>query len=417
MSANNPSAVQHGKKKRFRLIPFIVSLLLSFILWNYVMMVESPTREMSFEAIPITIVKGDNPLAVISGGGATVNITVSGKKSQTGKLSKENISVIADISDTTRYPTAGEYKKIPLRVDIPKEVSLVEQSVSYVTLYLDEMATKSVQIKTVFPGSQTYDDFCTLGTDSVELSQSEINVSGPLSVISRIDCAQLTIPLNGHIDSSRTFSGTPVFIDRDGTEVVNPYISSDVSSVSGTVPLFMTKELPLTVDFKYGYLSAENVRTEPETVQVSGKIENVKELESYTVTTVDEKKLTPTFTATLPVLDGVSVIGAPESVSVSVDTRGLAEKTLLISGIKVSNPNSLAYALDSDSISVTLIGRREAVSAVTADDVTVTADLSGISSLSADTKQTAAVTVSLSDAYSGTVWEKGEYSVVVTQAK
>lgn len=412
---NNSTAENRiEKKKRFRIVPFIVSLLLAFILWNYVMMVESPTREVTFDAVPITIIKGENPLAVISGGAATVNVTVSGKKSLTNKLTNDSISVIADISDIAKYPAAGEYSKVPVRVEVPTDVTLVGQSANYVTLYLDEMSTKSFPITVDFPGSRTYDNGCELGTDSVELSQSEINVSGPTSVISRIDHALLTIPLSGHIQASTAFSGTPSLVDSDGKEVINSYLTTDVTGIFGTVPLFMTKEVPLTVDFKYDYFNNENVsvKIDPASVQVRGKIEDIASIESYTVTTVDEKKFTKEFTATLTPIDGVTVLNAPESVSVNVNTRGYSEKTLIL---PISVEGS-SYTLDKDSISVTFMGEREAMALLTAESVSASVDLGGVGSLGGGIKQTVPVTVTVSGEFNGKVWEKGEYTVLVSEA-
>ena len=411
-------SLQKKKKKKFYIIPFVISVLVSFLLWNYVMMVESPTRQVTFESIPISIVKGDNSLAVISGASTTVNLTVSGKKSLTASLTKDNFKITADISDLTKYSTAGEYSNIPLKIELPDEISLVSQSAETVTLYLDNKEVKTFPLEVDFPGSRTFEGGCELAADMVELSNSEVNVTGPSSVISKISKAVVIIPIEGEVTSSKTFSGTPVLIDSYGGEVINPYLSMDVSTVTGKVPVYMTKEVKLCVDFKNGFFNEDNVQVKinPESVSVRGEIEKVRNIDSINVTTVDEKKFTPEFTASLPELEGISVLAAADTVSISISAPSYSEKTLIVNNISVNNPNNLSYSVPEGGISVSVMGEKSSIAEIKSEDVFAVVDLGGISSLG-NGAQNAPVTIVFSDKYASTCFERGEYTVLVSQAK
>ena len=79
-------------KKRRLILPKIMSVLIAFILWFYVMAVESPVNEKTFRSIPITIEQTDSELSLYSGYNTTVDITVSGKKSELNQISDSDFS-------------------------------------------------------------------------------------------------------------------------------------------------------------------------------------------------------------------------------------------------------------------------------------------------------------------------------------
>ena len=89
----------------------ILCFLAAFFLWLYVMSVESPQHEQIFSHLTVELTGTEglekNHLALYSGYGTMVDVTLSGKKSVTSKLTERDIVVTADLSGINeggRYP-------------------------------------------------------------------------------------------------------------------------------------------------------------------------------------------------------------------------------------------------------------------------------------------------------------------------
>jgi len=64
------SGDKRHKRRRSRLLPLILSILFAFALWFYVMSVESPIYEKTFNFVPVTVIQNNSEgaLSVYSGG-------------------------------------------------------------------------------------------------------------------------------------------------------------------------------------------------------------------------------------------------------------------------------------------------------------------------------------------------------------
>ena len=123
---------QNKAEKRDRLIRNLVKVLcviIAFGLWIYVMMVESPSYEETFYNVMVDLTNTDslkqNNLAVYSGYGNLVDVTLSGKKSVLSQLTAANLVVTADISSVAGE--SGRYN-VKVNVDVPSGCKLVGTS-------------------------------------------------------------------------------------------------------------------------------------------------------------------------------------------------------------------------------------------------------------------------------------------------
>lgn len=400
----NPASKSHN------IIPKILSVLLAFVLWFYVVTVESPVNEKVFKGIPIDVqVPSGGELSVYSGYNATVDITVSGKKSDLNQISAEDIKASADAGS---YSTAGRYS-VPVNVELPDDVTFVDKSISVLSVYLDSKTTTSVPVQ-VRLTEYILDDGLELASESeIEKSYSEIAVTGPKTVLDTIESARVTVPL-GHVSTSMSASVDVELIASDGSVVTSPYVTKSVDSVDIYVPVFVTKDLKLKVDFKNGLLNNKNseVKLDPPTVKVRGSKDVLDGLDEYVITTIDEKTNTADkviIPLTLP--QGVVLKDATETVEVTVTHIGTDTKTLSVSNIKVINASGIEYEFPTDTLNVTLRGDTKNIEKITEADVTLTVDMTGVKKGAGNI--TLPVTVTLSDTYSKTVYELGEYSMVV----
>ena len=76
------------------------------------------------------------------------------------------------------------------------------------------------------------------------------------------------------------------------------------------------------------------------------------------------------------------------------------------------NPNDFKYTLSLDTVNVTLRGKTDELSKISAEDITLTVDLSELKEGAGSV--TLPVKVEVSDTYAKSVYELGEYNMVVT---
>ena len=402
-------AQRRARKKRSVIIPACVSLFLAFCLWFYVMSVESPVYSKTFSLVPVTVSQGNSPLSVYSNSGSTVDIVVSGKKSRLNQLSNSDFTVIADISS---YTTAGKYN-VPLTFSMPDGATKVSSSIDSLSLYLDSRTSLSVPVTVKFT-EYTLDEGYEIGENALEKSVDQVTVTGPGSVLATVESAQITASL-GHVTASKTISSGITLVDSAGNAVTSPYITTDVNDVTVKIPIYLTREVPLTVVYKYGYFDSSNVKVtiRPTLVMVKGEVETVNAMDSLVVATIDEKTVQEgKITQLIVPPDGVTIVDGTQNAEITVALTGLSTKTYSVTDITVRNPSGLNYVPAQDSVRVTLRGPSAMLDAITADDLQVRADASG--NITGQKSVTADAEIIISDKYSTSVFEVGDYTVSLT---
>lgn len=386
----------------------LLSVLIAFGLWFYVMGVESPSHEKTFTEVPVAIREGDAKLSVYYGYNSTVDITVQGKKSEINKLSVEDIDAYVDISSIT---AAGRYT-VDVAVDLPGGVKLSGQSVTSLSVYLDNRSSVTVPIRANLVDYMLEGGY-ELGRNAMTMSIDEVVVTGPESVLREIETAQVNLSL-GHVTDTMTVSGSIILVDRDGETVSNPYVKLQTTEAVVTVPVYITKTVPLTAEYKYGYFNEETaeVAIEPPTLRIKGEASVLDDIESILLTSLDEKKLTTDSVRVSVMLPAnvVNVDGTDEAV-ISIKHINTTVKELVVDNITVNNPKNFSYTLQADSLNVTLRGNTQYLSYMTADNVEAVVDLSYLSNAAGVTS--VAVSIKIGGVYADYVYELGDYKISV----
>ncbi|MBR4881311.1 MAG: hypothetical protein IKU19_05215, partial [Clostridia bacterium] len=373
LGANDEAA----RQKKHNILPKIVSVVLAFILWFYVMTVESPVHQEVFRGIPIEVLLPTNgELSIYSGYNVTVDVTVSGKKSDLNQISAESFKATADAAS---YTQAGKYS-VPVEIQVPGGFNLVDKSVSLLSVYLDAKATASVPVQIKLTEYVLGEGLELGGDTDIEKSVNEVFLSGPKSILDTVETALVTIPC-GNVTSSVRASGSVQLIDTNGSVVTNPYVSVGTTNVDVRIPVFMTKKIDLKVDFKNKLLDSTNskVSLSPSSVKVRGAVETLSGIDEQIISTIDEKSLTSanlSIPLTLPV--GLSCVDGTESVNVTIEHTDTSTKTLSVGGFKVKNPSGLKYTLSLDTVDLTLRGSTAELAGITAEDIALTIDLSAL---------------------------------------
>ena len=106
-------------KRKYNIIPKIMCLAAAFVLWLYVMQIDSVDTESTFTGVRVYLentseIESRNGLFVYSGDGTLVNVTVTGRKSVINSYTSDDIRVEADLSGVTarRSLTESQTKRL-----------------------------------------------------------------------------------------------------------------------------------------------------------------------------------------------------------------------------------------------------------------------------------------------------------------
>lgn len=385
----------------------LLSLAIAFGLWLYVITTVSPGSTDTYYNIPIVwegeSVLNENGLMVTAVSSNTVNLRLSGNRSDLSKVNSANITIKADLSKIrepgTQIPISYSNPTFPGEVASNAFViETKEPDTIYVTVV--RRVSKTVPVEVAWVGS-TAEGFM-IDRENKTLDYPEVTVTGPESVVNSIAMATISVDLDGRRESiSETYNYT--LCDDQGNPVDARLITTDVEQIRLDVSIRRVKDLRLTYNLvPGGGADADNttVKLSAETIRVSGSETALENLgDTLTIGTINLADITRsseslTFAISLP--EGITNLTGITEVTADVSFRGLATKELTITNIQSVNvPEGLSVELITEKLVVTLRGPTALISTVTPEDVAVVVDFTG-AEVGTSTFKT---TVSISDAY------------------
>lgn len=402
----------------------ILCVFAAFCLWIYVMTVESPEYEQTFGNVTVELINtdslvSDSGLMLYSGYGNMVGVTVSGKKSIVSKLSDSDIVVTADVGKITGG--SGRYD-CKLSVDVPAGCKLISLSQETISVYVDTASTASVKL-TEKRDNTNLPDGCYVG--AVDYPVDMITVEGPEKIVSRIAEARFNNDMNG-ITKSVTVTQRVYLVDAYGNKIESPYVKYYPREVTVDIPVLKSAEVPIEVVFKNGFFNYDNTNTTvtPSTVRVTGEPEKIDagnlierveidEANDYLTTGSDELKCTKK--VALKAVDGVELDTDTVEI-VSVPSSSIKLRRITVPGqniIDTGGKSGVSYTWDHTPITVSVIGSLEAVSSLSADDITLRFDMSPYSETNTGTTEVRAEVIIDSD-YKDELLAIGYYEISVT---
>lgn len=385
----NETIIDSGSvaKKKPSLLYLILAVLCAVFLWFYVAGVDTDMAEKKFTYIPIALENSDKLLSdkgfsVLSGHGATADITVSGRKADISKLKASDIVCWVDLDGVS---AAGD-TKLTVKYELPDGMSVVSCYPQTVTVYADESATVPVPVRINVISMTKPGD---IEISAPVLSQTTVNVTGPAKLLETVKNATVSLDL-GDVTNSFDILGTVMLTDSDGNKVESPYIKCAVNQITVSYKVYKTKSVPLKVDFLSGYLGEDdvNVKITPATVKLKGDPDVIDGLEFVDLKTFDESFLSAPVSNTALSYDSLVL---PEGVQLNdpdvyksgfdVELRLLnssAEITVPLSGenVTVIAPAGLDYSFDREALNLTFRGRADVLSALDPADIKLRIDLS-----------------------------------------
>lgn len=397
-----------------KILHLLLSVLIAFALWIYVVTVVSPESEATFYNIPVVLnnesVLVGKGLMVTSEDEPTVTLQLKGNRTDLNNLKNSDITVVADLS---RINEAGN-QSLSYNVSFTggNAFEIMNQTPGHITLDVVEWTTKDVQVVPVYTGTLDLDyiDY----RDQLEMDYQTVSITGPKAVVDQITQAAVEVNLDGRVETvSESLRYT--LCDENGEPVDATSITTNVAEVTVTLKVLRVKEVPLLLEVSYGggaTAATSAVTQDYETIKVAGSEKMLDDLDSLTIGSVDLATISEaaemTFDIVLPT--GVENLSGITRVNVTVDFPGLAVKTLNVGKIFVSGtPKGVTYEIGTKMVPVTVRGPETLIEDITESNITILIDLS--EAQLGENRVTAKV---MFDTAYGEVGAIGSYSVNVT---
>lgn len=252
----------------------LISLFFAIIVWFLVTNISDPSASVRYSNIPVTIknanlITDQGQVYTVLDGSDTINsVTIRAPRSVIDSLSPNNIVATADIQDLSSLNT--------VRIDVVTnkyndKLEKITPSSDILKLSVEKKATKSFALTATTSG--TLADGYIIGDVSTE--QNMIRVSGPESVINRIQKAVVDVDVTGFTSNIGTDADIVLF-DADGEEIsTSSSLIMNIKTVRVNVVIFETKYVPikynLTGEPQSGYMLTGEIESNPEQVLIAGR--------------------------------------------------------------------------------------------------------------------------------------------------
>ncbi len=371
-----------GLQRILKYIPtFLTAFVLALAVWISAVTSTDPTEERQFsQPIPIEVIGLDPGLMITNDPPAQLNVVLSAPRSVWNQLAADP-SVIRAVVDLSGLEPGNHAAQVQVNINL-RPVQIVSYAPRSISVTLERLSTRTVPIDLVTRGEPAVG--YQAGTPT--LSQSSTVVSGPASIVERVQKVEALLDLTQVFETvNRTL--TLQAVDANNAPVTGLTLTPD--RVTVTLPINqkggyrnVVVKVVTSGEVASGY-RLTNISVFPPTITVfSSDLQAISSLPGYVETApFDLTNLKDDLDISMPLNlpEGVSVVG-DRTVLVRVGIAAiqsslpLANQEITVVGLA---PN-LAATLSPDTIDLILSGPLPLLDALKAGDVTISIDVTGL---------------------------------------
>lgn len=411
-------------------LSFIIALLVSLGLWVYVVTVENPEDDQTLHNIPVEfsgvdVLREDYGLIITDDNvGSGVSVTFYGKRTDLNKL-LENRSTLAVTIDVTRnVRSAQDYSfyydisniSLPSSVST-SSVSLTASSPSSIDITVEQLKKVPIPVK-IINSSEAAEGYM---FKQPTMDYEEIVIEGPADEVDQVSYALVSLKRE-NVDKTIVTSLDYTLMSEAGEVVNSTEITSDVTQIQVTLPVFMYKDVPLEVGVIEGGGATENdvvIDIDPPTVRLSGDASVLDGISSLKLSNIDLASLQTndeTVTKTILIPEGCTVESGEQEATVRVrmPNKDITMLRIPNTNIQYTNvPEGILPEAKTNVIPVTIRANATDIKSIAVENIRVVADLSGVT-VQESTSITVPVTIYVDGIEgAGVIGAYGAYSIVV----
>jgi len=229
-------------KKKNKLLYAALSLVISIMLWMVALNEQNPVVTRNMTNVDVNIIGQESISAkklVILEENLTVNLKLKGPVLTVGTINDDNIKVSIDV---TNINASGAYN-IPVNVTgLPYGAQLSGINPSKVSINVDNLITLKMPVTVNSVGALENN----LSVFALKPLRDTINVTGPQSVIEKINNISTTVNLNG-IDKDTVLDEVVFAYTKEGEKIENVTFDEDVLKIQLLTGLQKTVDATVSV--------------------------------------------------------------------------------------------------------------------------------------------------------------------------
>ncbi len=366
-------------------IYIIVSIMIAFALWFWVN--STSNVDLSISDIPVEFINGESALAnkglmLVSGEDATVDLVLNMPRDIVFFFDTEHVRLIADLGSVSSTGTQTISYSIIYPVGInPSQVSVKSPTVRNVSVRVGELFRKTdVEIRCKLVGNVA--DGYVAGR--VQLLPETLEIWGQQSDVMQVSYAQVTL----NIENARSTIVELLEFELHGYDdelIENRDIHAASDAIQVTMPVISATDVPLVVKF----IEDAGVRAESfdysldtNSVTLSGDANQISQLGEIVLGEIVLADIegTQTFTYDISIPEGLSNLSGVTSATLNITNRDVATRDVTVTRFDYENFDAEDRSVEvvTSSLNVILRGSRGTLDGIAADQVSVVADLSGV---------------------------------------
>ena len=364
----------------------VLSLIMAVLLWNYVVSSNtSITRTKTLSGLTgyisgqtslstYGLAMLENPTEKLS----NISVQIEVPQAEYAYPSSDNVQVTLDL---TSVRAAGT-REVPLKASTSygRVVRIIPDTV---TLTFEPLDSRQIPINAQIGGTQQENYWYNV----VRCNPSTLTVSGASSVVQSIARANVVVDVS-NADSSYIAPVKYVLLDENGEEINQPMLNRSASSISVSVDVYPTREIPIATDpakvligqLAPGYV-VESVSVQPQTITIAAEEELLESIEELQIEPISIDGASQSFStrAAVSTLSGFKSISANEVyVTITIAEESVGAWIEDVNVTTINKDEGLTLERSDETIRVYVTGPRSAVEALKEAGFVGTVDLSGL---------------------------------------
>ncbi len=240
----------------------IVSVIIAILIWTYVAYGVRPSHEIWIEDVEITPINvsrlfGDGSLSIIgenegiTHGKTTADIKIKGRRNVVSNVTPKDLSCIVDMITVDKE---GVYRLKPYVETQYSGIEILQINPAGIKLNVENISQRDMDIelktKGTVPEGYTIED--------VQMKTKTVKLTGPDSIINRINSAQIVLDYS-LLDKSDTEKSFRIeYLDKEGNPVDSSLFSKSIEYCKVTFKLFTEKDVTVILTPRYDNETKKN---------------------------------------------------------------------------------------------------------------------------------------------------------------
>lgn len=370
----------------------ILAVVFAFILWLVVYNTDDPTITVSYTTnVTVenaSVVTDMNKCYEVLNGTNTVSFAVTAKRSVLNKLEDTDFTAVADMNRMI-VNEDGDKANVPIEIISKRSNSSLKynEKNKYLEVSLEDLMKRRFIITADTSGKVA--DGYALGEVTVT-NPNVLNVSGPASIVNKIDSVVATIDVDG-MSMNLSDNVIPALYDADGQEIDTTKLKLSNTTVTISAKILSVKEIPLvfsTSGVPYGDNRVVEISSKPETIKVKGSSTTLNPLGSLNIpgdvlnVSGASEDITTTIDISEYLPDGVELVNASDAtvtVTVRIEAYELKKFNLSTSQINVNGLDSnYDLSFDQSTVAVTVSGLKNDLNKLNTSQLSASIDVTDL---------------------------------------